>query len=345
MINLNNEKPKIVSDNEIREALVETLIEYESTAISECLNKYNPENTVFACFFRGGYHVQKLEYQNQVNAGQNETKVANYKVSILDQNNMDANNVNNVKQFATNYVKQVTNFDLIDLHTQLEDARSCKYPELQHKLAIWIISNFARLCKQGILCDPTKLRLKKYGNELADYLLTMYNNHWEKLDQETINCICQVLEKVAIKKSSRSLIIKGLNHAELALKKDPEYYYLIELAVHYNESITIPITELGNLFASLWFQEVDKLRPMTLITQNKKDTIKLINYLTSVETDDILKYLKSLQKHGSQFKTNGFGKIYQVWYETLQKCPAYKDVKAVNNTITALKIMFPQYCK
>lgn len=342
MINLNNEKPKIVTDSEIRKVLIETLIKYESTAISDCLNKYNPENTVFAYFFRGSYHVQELEFQNQVNAGQNETKVANYKVSIPDQNNM---NVNNVKQFLASYVKQVTNFDLIDLHTQLEDARSFKYPELQHKLAIWIISNFARLCKQGILCDPTKLRLKKYGNELADYLLTMYNNHWEKLDQETINCICQVLEKVTIKKSSRSLIIKGLNCAELALKKDTECYYLIELAVHYNESITIPITELGTLFTSLWFQLVDKPRPMTLITRNKKDAIKLINYLASVETDDIFKYLKSLRKHGSQFKTNGFGKIYQVWYETLQKCPAYKDVKAVNNTITALKIMFPQYCK
>lgn len=342
MINLNNEKPKIVTDSEIRKVLIETLIKYESTAISDCLNKYNPENTVFAYFFRGSYHVQELEYQNQVNAGQNETKVANYKVSIPDQNNMD---VNNVKQLATNYVKQITNFDLIDLHTQLEDARSCKYPELQHQLAIWIISNFARLCKQGILCDPTKLRLKKYGNELADYLLTMYNNHWEKLDQETINCICQVLEKATIKKSSKSLIIKGLNYAELALKKDAECYYLIELAVHYRESITIPITELGTLFTSLWFQLVDKPRPMTLITRNKKDAIKLINYLASVETDDIFKYLKSLRNHGSQFKTNGFGKIYQVWYETLQKCPAYKDVKPVNNTITALKIMFPQYCK
>lgn len=340
MINLNNEKPKIVSDNEIRKVLVETLIEYESTAISDCLNKYNPEKTISACFFRGSYHVQELEFQ--VNTSQNETKVANYKVSIPEQNNID---VNNVKQFVTSYVKQVTNFDLIDLHTQLEDTRSCRYPELQHQLAIWIISNFARLCKQGILYDPTKLRLKKYGNELADYLLAMYHNHWEKLNQATINCICQVLEKVTIKKSSRSLIIKELNCAELAVKKDPEYYYLIELAVHYNESITIPITELGNLFASLWFQEVDKLRPMTLFTRNKKDTIQLINYLTSVKTDDILKYLKSLQKHGSQFKTNGFGKIYQAWYETLQKCPAYKDVKTVNNTITALKIMFPKYCK
>lgn len=217
MINLNNEKPKIVSDNEIREALVETLIEYENTAISDCLNKYNPEKTIFACFLRGSYHVQELEFQ--VSTSQNETKVANYKVSIPDQNNID---VNNVKQFVTSYVRQVTNFDLIDLHTQLEDTRSCKYPELQHKLAIWIISNFARLCKQGILYDPTKLRLKKYGNELADYLLAMYHNHWDKLDQETINCICQVLEKATIKKSSRSLIIKGLNYAELALKKDAE---------------------------------------------------------------------------------------------------------------------------
>lgn len=343
MINLNNEKPKIVSDSEIRKVLVETLIEYENTAISDCLNKYNPEKTVFACFFRGGYYVQKFfEFQNQVNIGQNETKVANYKVSLSGQNSID---INNVKQFVTSYVKQITNFDLIDLHAQLEDTRSCKYPELQHKLAIWIISNFARLCKQGILYDPTKLQLKKYGNELADYLLAMYHNHWEKLDQATINCICQVLEKVTIKKSSRSLIIKGLNCAELAAKKDVEYYYLIELAVRYNESITIPITELGNLFASLWFQEVDKLRPMTLFTRSKKDAIKLINYLTSVKTDDILKYLKSLRKHGSQFKTNGFGKIYQAWYETLQKCPAYKDVKAINNAITALKIMFPKYCK
>lgn len=342
MINLNNEKPKIVSDNEIREALVETLIQYENTAISDCLNKYNPEKTIFACFFRGRYHVQKLEYQNQVNTGQNETKVANYKVSLSGQNNID---VNNVKQLVTSYVRQVTNFDLIDLHAQLEDTRSYKYPELQHKLAIWIISNFARLCKQGILYDPTKLRLKKYGNELADYLLAMYHNHWEKLDPETINCICQVLEKVTIKKSSRSLIIKGLNHAELALKKDPEYYYLIELAVSYNESITIPITELGNLLTTLWFQAVNNPQSMTLITRSKKDAIKLINYLTSVENNDIFKYLKSLQKHGSQFKTNGFGKIYQAWYETLQKCPAYKDVKAVNNTITALQIMFPKYCK
>lgn len=342
MINLNNEKPKIVSDSEIRKVLVETLIEYESTAISDCLNKYNPEKTIFAYFFRGGYHVQKLEFQNQVNTGQNETKVANYKVSLSGQNNID---INNVKQFVTSYVKQVTNFDLIDLHAQLEDTRSCKYPELQLKLAVWIISNFARLCKQGILCDPTKLRLKKYGNELADYLLAMYHNHWEKLDQETINCICQVLEKATVKKSSRSLIIKGLNCAELAAKKDPEYYYLIELAVHYNESITIPITELGNLLTTLWFQSVNNPQSMTLITRSKKDAIKLINYLTSVENNDIFKHLKSLQKHGSQFKTNGFGKIYQAWYETLQKCPAYKDVKTVNNTITALKIMFPKYCK
>lgn len=116
---------KHISDKEIRQLVLQTIIDYEIENITKylCQHKrmkkiimsfsdYKNDGLTF-CLDNKGYKVAKYELDNPHNA---------------NATNDDA------KQLIKQYVAKLTNFDLIDLHCQLENTSSCTYNTLKHNL-------------------------------------------------------------------------------------------------------------------------------------------------------------------------------------------------------------------
>ena len=337
------QKLEIVSDNEIRQVLIDTLIKYEQKTILKCFAKFSFIGDIPAVFCQDNEGLNHYQFYIKPLSGTDE--VAEYHITNLPRT---GNDTDDVKHFVTRYVAQITNGDLAGLQHYLETEGShCKYPELQRKLTIWAMSNFTRLQE-----DPKSVMLNfnKHGDEFVIYLLSQNKNHWDKLSNAIIDNICEKLSAITLTNRLTTVaIIKEVNHALLQRANVEKcFYFLIELALHYHVHITIPITTFVMLRSLIQQLDPKQIQPMTLITQTTQEITSMISYMAIKDCNnsvDGIEAITFLHDHGFLFDANGFDDIYQTWLNNLSACPEYEQIAPFKNVVSALRTMFPDICK
>lgn len=335
-----NQKLEIVSDSEIRQLLIDTLIKYEQKAILKCFAKFSFIGDIPAVFCQDNEGLNHYQFYIKPLSGTDE--VAEHHITNLPRT---GNDTEDVKHFVTKYVAQITNGDLAGLQHYLEAEGSyCKYPKLQHKLTIWAMSNFTRLQE-----DPNSVMLNfnKHGDEFVIYLLSQNKNHWDKLSNTIIANICEKLSVITLtNRLTTAVIIKEVNHALLhRTNVEKCFYSLIELALHYHVQITLPITAFDMVYSLIQQLDLKQIQPMTLITQTTQEITSVITYLVANNGNNSINGLETitfLRDHGFLFDPNGFDDVYQTWLNNLVACPEYKQVEPFANVVSALKVMFPK---
>lgn len=338
-----SQKLEIVSDSEIRQLLIDTLIKYEQKAILKCFVKFSFIGDIPAVFCQDNEGLNHYQFYIKPLSGTDE--VAEHHITNLPRT---GNDNEDVKHFVTKYVAQITNGDLAGLQHYLEAEGSyCKYPKLQHKLTIWAMSNFTRLQEEP---NSAMLSFNKHGDDFVVYLLSQNKNHWDKLPTTIIDNICEKLSVIILTNHlTTTMIIKEVNHTLLQRTNVEKCFYsLIELALHYHVHITIPITTFVMLRSLIQQLDPKQIQPMTLITQTTQEINSVIAYLATKDYNnsvDGIEAINFLYDHGFLFDSNGFDNIYQTWLYHLSACPEYKQVEPFANVVSALKIMFPKLGK
>ena len=335
-----SQKLEIVSDSEIRQVLIDTLIKYEQKTILKCLTKFSFIGDIPAVFCQDNEGLNHYQFYIKPLSGMDE--VAEYHITNLPRT---GNDNEDVKHFVTKYVAQITNSDLAGLQHYLEAEGSyCKYPKLQHKLTIWAMSNFTRLQE-----DPNSVMLNfnKHGDEFVIYLLSQNKNHWDKLSNTIIDNICEKLSSITLtNRLTTAVTIKEINHALLQRNNVEKCFYsLVELALCYHVHITIPITTFVMVRSLIQQLDPKQIQPMTLITQTTQEITSVITYLSTKNSNnsvDGLEAITFLRNHGFLFDPNGFEDVYQTWLNNLVACPEYKQVEPFADVVSALKVMFPK---
>ena len=335
-----SQKLEIVSDNEIRQVLIDKLIKYEQKAILKCFAKFSFIGDIPAVFCQDNEGLNHYQFYIKPLSGTDE--VAEYHITNLPRT---GNDNEDVKHFVTKYVAQITNSDLAGLQHYLEAEGSyCKYPKLQHKLTIWAMSNFTRLQE-----DPNSVMLNfnKHGDEFVIYLLSQNKNHWDKLSNTIIDNICEKLSSITLtNRLTTAVTIKEINHALLQRNNVEKCFYsLVELALCYHVHITIPITTFVMVRSLIQQLDPKQIQPMTLITQTTQEITSVITYLATKNSNnsvDGLEAITFLRNHGFLFDPNGFEDVYQTWLNNLVACPEYKQVEPFADVVSALKVMFPK---
>lgn len=335
-----SQKLEIVSDSEIRQLLIDTLIKYEQKAILKCFAKFSFIGDIPAVFCQDNEGLNHYQFYIKPLSGMDE--VAEHHITNLPRT---GNDNQDVKHFATKYVAQITNGDLAGLQHYLEAEGSyCKYPELQRKLTIWAMSNFTRFQE-----DPNSVMLNfnKHGDEFVIYLLSQNKNHWNKLSNTIIDNICEKLSAITLtNRLTTTVIIKEVNHALLQRTNVEKcFYFLAKLALRYHVQITLPITAFDMVYSLIQQLDLKQIQPMTLITQTTQEITSVITYLTANNGNNSINGLETitfLRDHGFLFDPNGFDDVYQTWLNNLVACPEYKQVEPFANVVSALKVMFPK---
>lgn len=337
-------KLEIVSDNEIRQVLIDTLIKYEQKTILKCFVKFSFIGDIPAVFCQdneGFYH-----YQFYIKPLSGTDEVAEHHITNLPRT---GNDNEDVKHFVTKYVAQITNGDLVGLQHYLETEGSyCQYPELQRKLTIWAMSNFTRLQENS---NSAMLNFSKHGDKLVIYLLSQNKNRWDRLSNTIIDNICEKLSLITLTNQlTTAMIIKEINLTLLKRNNIDKVSFsaIIQLALRYHVHITVPITTITMIYRAFQSSGLDQIQSMTLITQSSQEVIDTIAYLTANEYEvsiGVIETIKFLQANHFKFESNGFDNEYKRWLDSLVSCHGYEQIRSLNNIVTALRIMFPKLCK
>lgn len=360
-----NKKLETISNDEIKRVLTDTLIKYEQETIINYLNKFSNQKEIPAMFCNKNDDCDHCQFYIGEYSGMYDFashKVVNpHPIRRRSKKQKSEANVADVKQFATEYVSELTDSELFNLQGELDlDGSSCKYQELQHKLTIWIMTNFV-LFKSNMHIDFSMLELDKHSDELLTYLL--YCNDWNKLSSDLINDVCKELTYIKLTNHPiTTTFIKEIN--DILLKRTGEvvdFDYLIELALKYHVYITIPINEIIVLCIQVHHFDLNDIQPMTIITRSQLDVASIIDnlaqdeYIIDYEYDcsdgflEIYGYLSSdlnlLHDNSFKFKANGFEKLYKTWLDNLKACSGYENAETFVNIVNGLEIMFPELCK
>ena len=333
-----NEQLKHISDKEIRQLVLQTIIDYETENITKYLCQHKRMKKIIMSF--SDYKNDGLKFCLD-NKGY---KVAKYELD--NPHNANATN-DDAKQLIKQYVAKLTNFDLIDLHCQLENTSSCTYNTLKHNLTRWIISNYVNLSKKFTL---DALAIDHYSDDLVEYMLVKYANNWDIFDEYELNLISEILAEIPLKNHVLSCtILDQINIAFLNIKdSNPRNYnHFIDAAIKNNKTISVPISALKYLNSKAYKLRPAKLPKMTLITRNKKDVIKLMDFLLSKNniTAEEPENVQLLKEAGCQFETGKFKDLYYNCFVSLSNYPFYKQMDNMNQAVNALQIMFPNICK
>lgn len=348
-----NEQLKHISDKEIREIILQTLLKYEQKSVMEYLQKHNRVQRITVSFICDDTTYDNIHncYNDAVrlNLGENGTKAAKY--TFINPHKPKAT-MNDAKTFIINYVNKLTNKDIIAIHKQIADHAphyKCKYPNLQHGLLIWIIDNYVKLHAEGSVIHVDDLKLNGHLDDLSTYLLAKYLNNWSKLKYNDLDFISKALSTLTPNNTLLNIVIlKEVNNALFKLNTafTSDYFNFIRASAQSKYIATIPISSLGCAIDVLSQLDLKQPQPIIFATKNSKDITKLMDFLLrDNHFDTTVSNIKYLKKHGFKFESSGYEKVYQTWYTKLTSFPDYQYVSEIKQATDSLQIMFPSICK
>ena len=331
-----SQKLKHISNKEIRQIILQTIMTNDKENIVKYLNKNQFTRTIIMSFGKCG------DDNFRFCLGYQEYEIAEY--ALDNPYNAD---INGVKKLLTQYVNKLNENDLIGLHWCLVKTEHRSYKALRKSLTKWVISNYVHLIK---FKDLDSLAIDNHLDDLIEYLLAKYKDRWNTLDENVLSSTCEMLDKLP--SNNRALvctILDQINTAFLHLKDNDPLNYLdvIEIAINNDKAISVPISTLYYLDGELFKSKSAKLHPITLITNNKQDIPKIMNLLLSSDhnTSKITENIQLLKDIGFRFEVGKYKKDYYDCYASLLNFPFSNQIAIINQAISALKIMFPDICK
>ena len=342
---------KHISDKEIREIILQTLLKYEQIFVMEYLQKHNRMQKITVSFMWDAAHYSIHNSNNdsiKLNLGNNGTKVAKY--TFINPHKPQAT-INDAKTFIVNYVNKLTNKDIIAIHKLIAGHTfiNSKYPNLEHNLLVWIIDNYVKLHAEGSVIRVDDLKLNGHLDDLSTYLLAKYHNNWSMLKYNDLDFISKALSTLTPNNTLLSTeILKEVNNALFKLNTafTSDYFNFIRASAQSKYIATIPISSLGCAIDVLGQLNLKQPQPIIFATKNNKDIAKLMDFLLrDNHYNTTVSNIKYLKKHDFKFEASGYEKVYQTWYTKLTSFPDYQYVSEIKQATDSLRIMFPSICK
>lgn len=342
---------KHISDKEIREIILQTLLKYEQIFVMEYLQKHNRMQKITVSFMWDAAHYSIHNSNNdsiKLNLGNNGTKVAKY--TFINPHKPQAT-INDAKTFIVNYVNKLTNKDIIAIHKLIAGHTfiNSKYPNLEHNLLVWIIDNYVKLHAEGSVIRVDDLKLNGHLDDLSTYLLAKYHNNWSMLKYNDLDFISKALSTLTPNNTLLNTeILKEVNNALFKLNTafTSDYFNFIRASAQSKYIATIPISSLGCAIDVLGQLNLKQLQPIIFATKDNKDIAKLMDFLLrDNHYNTTVSNIKYLKKHGFKFEPSGYEKVYQTWYTKLTSFPDYQYISEIKQATDSLRIMFPSICK
>ena len=342
-----NKQLKHISDKEIREIILQTLLKYEQKSVMEYLQKHNRMQKITVSFARDNSHANKID-TIKLNLGENGTKAAKH--TFINPHKPKAT-MNNAKTFIVNYVNKLTNKDIIAIHKLIAGHTfiNSKYPNLEHNLLVWIIDNYVKLHAEGSVIRVDDLKLNGHLDDLSTYLLAKYHNNWSMLKYNDLDFISKALSTLTPNNTLLNTeILKEVNNALFKLNTafTSDYFDFIRASAQSKYIATIPISSLGCAIDVLGKLNLKQPQPIIFATKGNKDIAKLMDFLLkNNHYDTTVSNIKYLKKHDFKFEPSGYEKVYQTWYTKLTSFPDYQYVSEIKQATDSLRVMFPSICK
>lgn len=342
---------KHISDKEIREIILQTLLKYEQIFVMEYLQKHNRMQKITVSFMWDAAHYSIHNSNNdsiKLNLGNNGTKVAKY--TFINPHKPQAT-INDAKTFIVNYVNKLTNKDIIAIHKLIAGHTfiNSKYPNLEHNLLVWIIDNYVKLHAEGSVIRVDDLKLNGHLDDLSTYLLAKYHNNWSMLKYNDLDFISKALSTLTPNNTLLNTeILKEVNNALFKLNTafTSDYFNFIRASAQSKYIATIPISSLGCAIDVLGQLNLKQPQPIIFATKDNKDIAKLMDFLLrDNHYNTTVSNIKYLKKHGFKFEPSGYEKVYQTWYTKLTSFPDYQYISEIKQATDSLRIMFPSICK
>lgn len=342
---------KHISDKEIREIILQTLLKYEQIFVMEYLQKHNRMQKITVSFMWDAAHYSIHNSNNdsiKLNLGNNGTKVAKY--TFINPHKPQAT-INDAKTFIVNYVNKLTNKDIIAIHKLIAGHTfiNSKYPNLEHNLLVWIIDNYVKLHAEGSVIRVDDLKLNGHLDDLSTYLLAKYHNNWSMLKYNDLDFISKALSTLTPNNTLLNTeILKEVNNALFKLNTafTSDYFDFIRASAQSKYIATIPISSLGCAIDVLGKLNLKQPQPIIFATKDNKDIAKLMDFLLrDNHYNTTVSNIKYLKKHDFKFEPSGYEKVYQTWYTKLTSFPDYQYVSEIKQATDSLRIMFPSICK
>lgn len=342
---------KHISDKEIRQIILQTLLKYEQIFVMEYLQKHNRMQKITVSFMWDAAHYSIHNSNNdsiKLNLGNNGTKVAKY--TFINPHKPQAT-INDAKTFIVNYVNKLTNKDIIAIHKLIAGHTfiNSKYPNLEHNLLVWIIDNYVKLHAEGSVIRVDDLKLNGHLDDLSTYLLAKYHNNWSMLKYNDLDFISKALSTLTPNNTLlNTVILKEVNNALFKLNTafTSDYFNFIRASAQSKYIATIPISSLGCAIDVLGQLNLKQPQPIIFATKDNKDIAKLMDFLLrDNHYDTTVSNIKYLKKHDFKFEPSGYEKVYQTWYTKLTSFPDYQYVSEIKQATDSLRIMFPSICK
>lgn len=346
-----NKQLKHISDKEIREIILQTLLKYEQKSVMEYLQKHNRMQRITVSFMWDAAHYSIHNSNNdsiKLNLGEKGTKVAKY--TFINPHKSQAT-INDAKTFIVNYVNKLTNKDIIAIHKLIAGHTfiNCKYPNLEHNLLVWIIDNYVKLYAEGSVIRVDDLKLNGHLDDLSIYLLAKYHNNWSRLKYNDLDFISKALSTLTPDNTLLNTeILKEVNDALFKLNTafTSDYFDFIRASAQSKYIATIPISSLGCAIDVLSKLNLKQPQPIIFATKDNKDIAKLMDFLLrDNHYNTTVSNIKYLKKHDFNFEPSGYEKVYQTWYTKLTSFPNYQYVSEIKQAADSLRIMFPSICK
>lgn len=342
---------KHISDKEIRQIILQTLLKYEQIFVMEYLQKHNRMQKITVSFMWDAAHYSIHNSNNdsiKLNLGNNGTKVAKY--TFINPHKPQAT-INDAKTFIVNYVNKLTNKDIIAIHKLIAGHTfiNSKYPNLEHNLLVWIIDNYVKLHAEGSVIRVDDLKLNGHLDDLSTYLLAKYHNNWSRLKYNDLDFISKALSTLTPNNTLLNTeILKEVNNALFKLNTafTSDYFNFIRASAQSKYIATIPISSLGCAIDVLGQLNLKQPQPIIFATKDNKDIAKLMDFLLrDNHYNTTVSNIKYLKKHDFKFEPSGYKKVYQTWYTKLTSFPDYQYVSEIKQATDSLRIMFPSICK
>lgn len=341
MLDTNEEPITSISETEVRQYILQTLIAQEQTKVAQYLQKHKRMRKIVISF------CEYADGNYDFNLGtQGKNKIAKYEFDNLNKEKITNKEI---KQLITQYIDKLTTFDLITIHRSLEDSswnNFSTYNKLRNMLTVWIITNFLDLYQHF---DIKQLGLSNYSDKLITYLLAKHQNHWSSLSEKQLYKISQVLEEApARKRTLNYVMLREICNALFCISNSSSYSYvfLADVALQSEITLILPISILDKLLSQVEVIQSRRLHPMILTTRNANDALEVIASLLGFSHKDTnTDNIQLLKDYGFKFDYGNYKEIYREWFIKLSSCPFYQKVNFVSDTIDALKIMFPDICK
>lgn len=342
---------KHISDKEIRQIILQTLLKYEQIFVMEYLQKHNRMQKITVSFMWDAAHYSIHNSNNdsiKLNLGNNGTKVAKY--TFINPHKPQAT-INDAKTFIVNYVNKLTNKDIIAIHKLIAGHTfiNSKYPNLEHNLLVWIIDNYVKLHAEGSVIRVDDLKLNGHLDDLSTYLLAKYHNNWSMLKYNDLDFISKALSTLTPNNTLlNTVILKEVNNALFKLNTafTSDYFNFIRASAQSKYIATIPISSLGCAIDVLGQLNLKQPQPIIFATKDNKDIAKLMDFLLrDNHYNTTVSNIKYLKKHDFKFEPSGYEKVYQTWYTKLTSFPDYQYVSEIKQATDSLRIMFPSICK